>query len=220
MKQFSLKYTLLTHHLDQIWLPAALWIGTALLISLFDEPARQFALARGYLGLLLPLIGGVTAAHAVLDDAALELRFASPLSASKLLMERFTFVFAVQCISGMLLTGFALIRGVDFSSLGTWTSILLAWFIPTLSLTSLGFFSALLGRQPMNGVFVVGLVWIVELIVRESLMKGAGAYWFVFLGLFEPGHASLEINRFTLLILSVLMLFASGRLLRKQERYI
>ena len=42
----------------------------------------RFNIVRGYLGFIVPLIGGVLAAYGVLDDPALELRFSTPVRAT------------------------------------------------------------------------------------------------------------------------------------------
>ena len=77
MKRSSLHYCLLTSRLDQLWFPLSFWVLFAI-IGLIRGPQYILDTSRAYLGAVLPLIGGIMAAYAVLDDPALELRFATP----------------------------------------------------------------------------------------------------------------------------------------------
>src|SRR6185295_5535283 len=73
MTAASLKYTWLTYRRDQLWFPLAFLAFFIVAVVVMRHPAIRFSLARAYLGFFLPLIGGILAAYAVLDDPALEL---------------------------------------------------------------------------------------------------------------------------------------------------
>jgi hypothetical protein len=220
MRRFSLRYTLLTYRLDQLWLPAAFWALFAI-ISLFrGGPDDVLDMARAYLGAVVPLVGGVLAAYAVLDDPALELRFATPIRAERLLFERLGLIFGVQSVCAISFQWFALALGADFALLGNWADVQLAWLVPALSLMGLGCAASLLGTQPVTGVFSAGLVWLIELLARGWLARNAGKYLLVFMGALNPDHPALTANRICLLVLSVGLLVAAWALLRRQERYI
>ena len=220
MKRFSLRYTLLTCRLDQLWLPLGFWALFAI-ISLFGNgPDDVMDMARAYLGAVVPLVGGVLAAYAVLDDPALELRFATPIRAEQLLFERIGLVFIVQTLCAMTFQWLALVLKADFDLLGSWADVQLAWCVPTLSLMGVGCAASLLGAQPMTGVFATGMVWLIELLARGWLARNAGKYLLVFMAALMPNHPALIANRICLLALSMGLLVAAWGLLKRQERYI
>lgn len=220
MKRFSLRYTLLTYKLDQLWLPAAFWALFAIVSVFRHGPDDVLDMARAYLGTVVPLVGGILAAYAVLDDPALELRFATPTRAERLLLERLGLIFVVQMVCAITFQVYAPALGADFSMLGNWVDVQMAWLIPTLSLMGLGCAGSLLGRQTMTGVFSVGLVWLIELLARGWLARNAGKFVLVFMPSLMPDHPALIPNRITLLALSMVLLLAAWTLLKRQERYI
>jgi hypothetical protein len=73
MKRFSLRYLLLTSRFDQLWFPLAFW-ALFIVIGIIRGPEYILDTSRTYLGAVIPLIGGILAAYAVLDDPSLELR--------------------------------------------------------------------------------------------------------------------------------------------------
>ena len=219
MKRFSLRYSLLTYRLDQLWFPLAFWALFAFMTALVR--VRDFDIARAYLGCAIPLAGGILAAYAVLDDPALELRFATPVPAAQTLLERLGLILLVQaaCAFGFQLLCLAL--GVDFSPLGNALAVQLAWLVPTLALMSLGTAGSLLAAQTMTGAGLVGIAWIVELIARDWFAANRiGRYFLVFMGALMPDHPSLDANQASLLALSMLLFVAAWALLHRQERYI
>jgi hypothetical protein len=220
MKRFSLRYTLLTYRLDQLWLPAAFWALFAI-VSLFrGDPDGALDMARAYLGAVVPLVGGILAAYAVLDDPALELRFATPIRAERLLFERLGLSFIILSVCAISFQAFALILQADFSPLGNWIDVQMAWLIPTLSLMGLGCATSLLGAQSMTGTSTAGLIWLIELLARGWLAQNAGKYVLVFMAALMPDHPALIANRVCLLILSMGLLVVAWMLLKRQERYI
>jgi len=220
MKRFSLRYTLLTYRLDQLWLSAGFW-ALFVIISFFRSgPDDVLDMARAYLGTVVPLVGGILAAYAVLDDPALELRFATPTRAERLLLERLGLIFIVQMVCAITFQGVALALGADFALLGNWADVQLAWLVPTLSLLGLGCAASLLGAQAVTGVFTAGLVWLIELLAKGWLAHNAGKYVLVFMAALMPEHPALLANRICLLILSTGLLIAAWALLGRQERYI
>lgn len=219
MKRFSLRYSLLTYRLDQLWLPAAFWALFVILSLLLRDKALN--IARVYLGCVTPLFGGIMAAYAVLDDPALELRFATPIRAGQTLLERLGLILVVQAVCAVGFQLFALALGVDFSILGNWFAVQLAWLVPGLTLMALGTAGSLLAAQTMTGAFLVGIVWLVEVIARGWFAyNNVGRYFIVFMGALMPDHPVLHANQMTLLALSVMFFFAAWLLLQRQERFI
>lgn len=220
MKRFSLRYTLLTYRLDQLWLPAAFWALFAIICLFRREPDHLFDMARAYLGTVVPLIGGIMAAYAILDDPALELRFAAPARAERFLIERLGLILIVQAFCALTFQAFVLVLGADLSPLGNAFSLQLAWLIPTVSLMALGCTGSLLAAQTMTGAFLVGITWLLELIARGWLARNAGRYVLVFMGALMSDHPSLIANQVTLSGLTAILLLSAWALLQRQERYI
>jgi hypothetical protein len=220
MKRFSLRYTLLTSRFDQLWFPLAFWV-LFILIGIIRGSEYILDTSRAYLGAVLPLVGGIMAAYAVLDDPSLELRFATPISAAQTLLERSIPAPIIQVSCALTYQLFALILGADFSSLfGNWFNVQLIWLVPTLSLMALGYLSAFAAAHTTTGALLVGMVWIVELVARGWFSRNSGKYFLVFMGPLMPDHPALRTNQLTLVLLSIAFFLISWRLLHRQERYI
>ncbi|MBL8102755.1 MAG: hypothetical protein JNM02_09515 [Anaerolineales bacterium] len=220
MKRFSVKYTLLTYRLDQLWFPLAFWAFFVILTLLLNDQELNFNIARAYIGVAVPLIGGFMAAYAILDDPAIELRFATPIRAAQILFERTLLIFLIQGVCALAFILFALFIGVDFSALGDSLNLQLSWIVPTISMIALGTFGAILGAQTMIGSFLVGLVWIIEVIIRDAMAVNNWKYAYIFMGILNPEHPDLVSNQLALFAASAAFLFFTWLLLHKQERYI
>ena len=220
MKRFSLRYTLLTYRLDLLWLPAAFWALFMIVALIMHEPGKTLDMARAYLGTVVPLVGGILATYAILDDPALELRFATPARAGWLLAERLCLILVIQATCAVAFQLFSLALSTNFSLLGTWLDVQLAWVIPTITLMALGCAGSLLAAQTMTGAFLTGIVWLVELVARGWFAQNAGKYFLVFMGALMPDHPSLRANQASLFALAVVLIFVAWRLLHRQERYI
>jgi hypothetical protein len=219
MKRFSLHYTLLTSRFDQLWLPLAFWV-LFVILGLLRGPQYMTDTTRAYLGAVIPLVGGFMAAYAILDDPALELRFAAPISAAHTLLERLAPTFLVQVVCALAYQLFALVLKTDFSIFGGWLNLQLAWLLPTLALLAFGCLAALLAAQTIVGAVLAGMVWLVELVARGWFAGNAGRYFLIFMGALMPDHPDLAANQISLFALSLLFLSASWLLLGRQERYI
>jgi len=220
MKRFSLRYALMTYKLDQFYLPLA-FFGLFIIISLIMKNSPQFAnVARIYLGAALPLLGGILAAYAILEDPALELRFATPISASRTLLERLGIIFISQAIFALVFQVVYIILGGNFSQFLNIWFVQLAWIIPTVSLMMLGCVCSLLAANSTIGALMVGMVWLVELIARGWIAQNFGKYFLVFMGPLMPEHPDLIANQISLFVISAALLLCSTALLRRQERYI
>jgi hypothetical protein len=219
VKHFSVRYSLLTYRLDQLWFPLAFWMLFAI-VAILRGPDYLLDTVRAYLGTVIPLVGGILAAYAILDDPALELRFSTPVRAGRLLSERLGLLLTIQAISALAFQAFALLQGTDFAPLGNSLEVQLAWFIPTLSLMALGSLCSLLGAQTMAGAFVAGIVWLVELVARGWFAQTSGKYILVFMGALMPDHPALRANQLSLFVLALVFITVAWLLLRRQERYI
>jgi len=219
MKRFSLRYTLLTYRMDQLWFPLSFWI-LFVMIAILRGPAYILDTSRSYLGVVIPLIAGIMAAYAILDDPALELRFATPTRAGRFLAERLGLLLIVQVFSALTFQVFALLLGADFTPLGNGWDLQLSWLVPTLSLMALGCLGSLLGVQTMAGAFLTGLVWIVQLVARGWFAGNNGKYMLVFMGALMPDHPALRANQFSLGALTIAFVLLAWALLKRQERYI
>jgi hypothetical protein len=220
MKSFSLRYSLLTQRADQVWFPAAFWILFALVTVILNQPDKATDIARAFLGVVLPLIGGVMAAYAILDDPALELRFASPIPAARTMLDRLGITFLILAAAALSYQVFARAAGGDLAVLGSWVDVQLAWLVPTLALMAFGCLSSLAAAQTSIGAAMAGMVWIVELIAFDWLAGNIGRYALVFMGALRPAHPDLAAERIVLAGLTFALLFASWMLLHRQERFI
>jgi hypothetical protein len=220
MKRSSWRYTLLTARYDQLWFPLAFW-ALFIIIGVIRGPDYIMDTTRAYLGAVVPLIGGVLSAYAVLEDPALELRFATPIPAGQTLVERLVPTFVIQAFSVLTFQIFALLLNADFSILGSWAGVQLAWLVPTLALMALGCLGALAAAQTLTGAMLAGLVWIVELVARGWFAGSPiGQYFLVFMSPLMPDHPSLRLNQLTLLLLSVVFFLIAWRVFHRQERYL
>jgi hypothetical protein len=220
MKHFSLRYSLLTYKLDQLWFPLSFWVLFVIIAVLVQQPDQLMNTTRAYLGAVVPLIGGIMAAYAVLDDPALELRFATPIPAWWTLFERLGLTFLIQAVTVLGFQGVAVLMGGDFSMFISGWYVQLAWILPTLALMALGCLGALATAQTTAGALFVGSVWIVELIARGWFANNAGKYFLVFMGALMPDHPDLLINHLSVFSISLIFILAAWVLLRRQERYI
>lgn len=220
MKRSSLRYALSTYRLDQLYLPASFWALFAIICLIRGTTEYGLDMARAYLGTVVPLIGGIMSAYAILDDPALELRFAAPARAGSFLAERLGLIFAVQTICALIFQAFVLALGADLSPVGNAFTVQLVWLIPTLALMGLGCMGSLLAAQTMTGAFLVGLTWLIELLARGWLARNNGKYVLVFMGALMPEHPDLVANQITLFVISIVFLLTAWALLHRQERYI
>lgn len=221
MKRFSLRYILLTSRFEQLWFPLAIW-GLFVIIGILRGQEYIVDSTRAYLGAVVPLISGIMAAYAVLEDPALELRFSTPIPTLQTLMERLVPTFLIQAFFALTYQGIALGMKADFLSIfGSLWNLQLAWLIPSLSLMTLGCFISLAAKQSSTGAVLTGMVWIVQLVARGWFARdNIGKYFLVFMSSLMLDHPSLRANQLMLFGLSIVLLVAAWGLLRRQERYI
>ncbi len=217
----SLRYSLLTFRLDLLWFPAAIWTLFIIVAWLIRGSFNSLDVSRGFLGFALPLVAGVLGAYAVLDDPALELRFSTPRPAWRWLLERLGMLVVVIAIDALSYQAFMAAIGADLSSLGNLAVRQLVWLVPSLGLISLGSLFAFLFAGSTTGAMAVGVLWIIQLLLRGWFAANPVArYFFVFMGVNNPGHPFLAVNFTSLTLTSAALLLASWMLLKIQERYI
>ena len=216
------RYLRATLRLDLLVLPAALWALFVLVMLMQQEYSETaFNISRSYLGGVLPLTGGFLAAYAVLDDPTLELQFATPRPAWAMLLERLGMVGLVLAVSALAFQGAAPLARVDLSPLGSWPLRQLAWIMPSLAMIGLGSAAGFAAAQSVAGGLVAGGLWFFQVIFRDALADHPVArYIYLFMGATSPDFPWLRSNQASLLLLSVLLLWASVRMLKKQERFI
>jgi hypothetical protein len=219
MRGASLKYSWLTYRRDQLWFPLAFLALFVVFTLILGRPAVRFSLARGYLGFILPLVGGILAAYAILGDPAIELRFATPVRAAGTLFNRLGLILLVQAVCALFFQLVLFALRVDLAPLGGFLGVQRIWFLPTLALTALGCAGSLVGAQNVVGAFLVGTVWLVELMMKGWFLANA-QYAFLFLGVFLPGHPALALQQTFLFAASVGLLVISWLLLHRQERFL
>ncbi len=219
MNGAAFKYSWLTYRRDQLWFPVAFLVLFMVIVLILRHPLPRFNIARAYLGFIVPLIGGILAAYAVLDDPALELRFSTPVRAEQTLMARLGLILTVQLACALVFQLFAGVLGIDLSPLGGLAGVQGVWFLPTLFLVALATAGALAGAQTVIGAFLAGAVWLVELMMNSWFRLNARPVY-LFLGVIAPGDPDLAVNRAVLFAGSLLLMLVSWALLRRQERYL
>lgn len=215
------RYTLLSYRLEQIWLPLGLMALFVILTLIIQEPEKDFDLARGFLGFILPLMGGVMGAYAVLDDQILELHFSTPRPVWHMLADRLGLALVILTIFAGLYQGFLALAGVDVSALGNLGLRQLAWLVPTVALTVFGAFWAIFLVQATPAALMVGFVWTLQaMIYRWFLEQPVLRFVFLFIGVIRPEAEVLGWTYLSLMGLSGLLLAASIMMLKKNERYL
>lgn len=215
------RYLLMTCRLDMLWLPAAFWALFVLLAWMTNGEPAGFDITTGYFGAALPLIGGILAAYAVLDDPALELQFATPRPAWRMLAERMGMILAVSTLCALAYQLAVAALGIDLSPVGGLAARQLAWFAPTAAMIGLASAVSFANRQSMAGAVIVSMVWIFQIIARDWFLNDrVGQYLLLVMGSNYFTHPALRANQAVLVGLGALLLAAAWALLRRQERYI
>ncbi len=110
-------YRMRTHQSGQFWLPAAIWAFFVIVIGFFGKSIPSVVeISISYIGVVLPLLGGILGAYAILDDPVLELHFASPRSAIQMLLERTIIIFGLLTICAITFQVFLHFLAVDLNS--------------------------------------------------------------------------------------------------------
>lgn len=217
MRRSALRYTWLSYRRETLWFPLAFLAVFVMVTAMLDSPEIRFVLARTYLGFLLPLVGGVMAAYAILDDPALELRFSTPERPRDLLLARLGLIVVVEAATALLYQLAAFGLAVDFGPLGAVLEVQLVWLLPCLFLLALGTAGALASAQTAMGAFFAGGWWLLQVVMKGWFVANAPATY-LFLGALEPDHLQLAANRLLLPAATVCLLVLSAALLRRQER--
>ncbi len=216
-----LRYTLFTLRLDMLWLPAAFWGLFLIITAIMLNNAYVSERTAAFLGFVLPMVGGILAASVVLDNPALELHFTTSYSAGRVLLQRQGLLLGILAFLALSYQGIVALMGVDLSYLGSLLIRQLAWLTPTIALMALGCCGALALRKSQNGMLLVGLIWIMQVLARDWFMLYPFTrLYFAFMSVYRPGHPDLLLNLFCQYGLATLMFILSWALLQKQERYI
>lgn len=216
-----LRYLLSSVHPMQFWFPGVLWAFFLLMIGVFVKGPSQFNIARGFLGVVIPLMAGIFSAGAIVEDSALELQFASPLPAWRMLFQRLGLTLCILAFTSLTFQATVAVLGIDLSALGNPLYRQLTWLIPSLAMLALGSAMGLLFTNTSGGSMFVGLVWIIQLVANGWWEETPIAcYFYLFMGALAPEHPEVVINQIVLTSLAAAFLLITWLLLRKQERYI
>lgn len=215
------RYQLLTYRLDQLWLPAALWALFAIMSALMRSSSNYFNIATAYLGFVLPLIGGVMGAYAILEDAALELQMTTPRPAWVLLLERLGTIFVIQALAAISFQIYLAAFGVDLAPFGGLLARQAVWAVPCLTCIMLGSALSFVMAQSLPAAMVTALLWLVQLLLRDGFQADPiGRFIFLFLGVRDPHNPDLLGNQLCLSGLAFLFFLIAWTLFKRQERYL
>ena len=224
MKQMSstpIQFALRTYQASMFWLPAAIWALFVIMVGIFGKNMEAVKVSAAYIGVVLPLIGGILGAYAILDDPVLELQFASPRSALRMIMERLIVILLVLTVCAVTYQVFVHWIGLDMSEYGNLWQQQAAWIVPSVAMTLLGFVGAFATAQSSTAAMVVGMIWIVQVIAREWFLNTpAASYFFLFTGALYPQVKTVISSQIALSGLSLVFLVTGWILFQKQERYI
>ncbi|MHB1134420.1 MAG: hypothetical protein ACYC4L_18775 [Chloroflexota bacterium] len=215
-----LGYHFLIYRREQFWLPAALWALFVLLIVLFRDE-RQSDVATGFLAMVLPMLAGVLAAGALVEDPALELQLAAPRAPWRTMVERLAMLLGLICLAALAFQVVLLPAGVGLDQLGNVAQRQLVWLVPSLALVALSNLIALGAAQSTAGALGTGLVWLFQLIFRDWLAAHpVGRYLYLFQGANGPTMPDLLGNQLCLVALTAGFCLVAALLLRREERYL
>ncbi len=217
-----LSYALKTYRKEQFWMPLAFLVLFLILTGFFLKEGRASSMASAFLGYMLPLISGILAGSSILSDPALELHFAAPLSAWRLLVARYRVLLVVIIITSLIFQGCMALMGVDLTYLGNFWQRQLVWLVPSLTMLAIGCFTALAFKQAASGSVFTGGLWIFQLTLRGYLLsKPILRDTVLFMGASLPkGGSMLVENQISLTLVSIVLIILSAFLLKRQERLI
>ncbi len=205
---------------EQLVVPAGLWGLFAFMAWLFrNQPRRSYGVAAAFLGIVLPLIAGVLAAPALVDDPAIELQLTAPRRPWRTLLERLLVLLAVVGVAALTFQCAAAALGVPLGRLGGPLARQLVWVAPSVALMALSSVVALGLRYSLAGTLLVGLTWIVQLIFDTRVGDSPWArYVYLFMGARQPEHPELRLNQTALVALAILLVAVASLMLRREER--
>lgn len=214
------RYSLRAHLAGQLWLPAAIWaLFVFLVFTQLDYNAKEIAIT--FPVVVMPLLAGIMAGYALLDDPALELQLASPVSAARMLLRRVGGQLAIVAVLVALFQVVCAAAGLDLSGYGTLLMRQVFWIVPCLTLSALGSTLTLAFSQTTPAVLLISIVWLLQLILRHWIIDHIPArYFFLFTGLFFPQHPAANAIQLSLLVVTAVLFTVSWLLLQRQERYI
>lgn len=216
-----LRYQLFSFRLDQLWLPGALWALFAVVTALMHGSPSYFSVATAYLGFVLPLIGGVLGAYAILEDFALELQMTTPRPSWALLAERLGIIFVVQALASLTFQIYLAASGLDLTPLGGLLARQAVWMVPSLACMALGSVLSFIFAQSLPAAMVTALLWLTQLLLRDGFQADPiGRFIFLFLGVRDPQNPDLLGNQLCLTGLSVLFFLFAWIFFKRQERYL
>jgi len=155
---------------------------------------------------VLPVIGGLGAASIVVSDPALELQLSLPTPFRQTVLRRLALA-----LGWMGLLGLGCTLALAASGRLVWPVPPLAnqllWLAPLLWLAGLGAALSLAMGTAAAGTSLVGLVWVLELALGNSLAQVAVLRPVLLFLRFDPARgADWMVNRLTLLALAVIWL--------------
>jgi len=215
-------YHLRIYRREHLALPAGLWALFVLMVAFMRGDAqRTFDMADAFLGFVLPLMAGILAASAIVDDTALELQLAAPRAPWRILVERLALLVAIIALAAFAYQLYLAVVGVDLSALGNLAARQLTWLLPSLALMGLSSLAALAFVQGTGGALLVGLIWLLQLLLRGWFVASPWArYLFLFMRARYTTNPALTANELCLAGLAVALVAAAGWLLRQEERYL
>ncbi len=215
-----LRYIWLTFRRDQLWFPWSIW-ALFVIVAWMMRATNGASVAAGFLGIALPLISGILAAYAFLDDPSLEVTFATRFPVTRLLLIRLGVLLVIDLLVAASYQIFVGLLGIDLSPYGSLLQVQLVWLAPCLATSAFACLVALIAAQSTAGAMLTGLVWIGELVLHGWFeLKPAAHFFFLLSGYFGAGQPWQAGSQAALLALALLFLAGSLLLVKDRERFI
>ena len=217
----GLRYQAAIFRREQIYLPVGITGMFFVVVAMFRADAKSIEIAGDYLGAVLPLLAGILACGALVDDPVLELQLAAPRAPWRLLLDRLLVVVGIVAVTAISFQALVALMGVDLARLGNPAVRQLAWLVPTLAMMGLGTVASLAFVRGTGGAMLIGALWIFQVLFHGLMGSHPTAkYVFLFMGALAPDDAALHANQGCLLLASLLAVALGSMLLKKEERYI
>jgi hypothetical protein len=175
--------------------------------------------------MFLPLAAGIICAMALLQDAALELQLALPVSFAITTMRRWGLLVSWMAVCAWIGTCIMFIFGLwhvptqiqEWPVLGRFLAAHLIWFAPLMWFGAIGLVLALLLRNPVTSATLLGGIWIVETFATNFFTTTGLHPLFLFPTTFAPAIDFWLPNRLELIATGVVLLPLCWWLLRDNE---
>ena len=198
-------------------------LGALFEIMIFqqDAPEDMRYMLASYGEVLLPQIAGWVVTGILVGDSSRELLFATSRPVWKTVIERLELVILTAILSfGSLLLFTSIIKDKE-SFPNDALKLFLGGVISCLLFASIGIFSSVRLRNRVAGGVIITALWASALLFKETILASdIGHIIYPFLTFYAPDSPFWIINRLTLVVFSLLLIWGTIRLTRHEEPFL